>query len=130
MNKLGNFKDNFKGFDKEEVFTVDFFYNILSNYALNNDFQLFCDALMLEDKSDILCTLSIDITLAASFKTYGSLVWFLYKINLNIVALGVSMKKKTDKKWKNLTRREFVTNPVLTVKLKKGYEVLLLMKKG
>jgi len=121
-----------------EIFTDSFFFAILSKYSLNENMKLFFDGLMNEnclDYENILCTLHLNDKLATKFKNYGNLFLFFFNLGHSIIPLGMASKSAKEKKKttlisENENKEEFITNPEMTLKLKKGNEVLLLMKKG
>ena len=121
----------------QEIFTSNFFYSLLSKYCLNDNIKLFLDGLINDNlgSNNIFCIFKLNENLASKFSTYGNFVWFLFKRNLSIIPLGISLKsycfnRIKDKIYEKCKKGEFITNPELTLKLKKGNEILILMKKG
>ena len=116
--------------ETQKNFTDEFLFSILSKYALNENLKYLIDGLM-QDSEIIICTLNLNDKLATKFKNFGNLLLFFFNLNHSILPLGLSHQnfKEKKKKNENETIEEFIANPELTLRLKKGFKILLFMKK-
>ena len=85
----------------------------------------------MQESEIIICTLNLNDKLATKFKNFGNLLLFFFNLNHSILPLGLSHQnfKEKKKKNENETIEEFIANPELTLRLKKGFKILLFMKK-
>lgn len=109
-------------------FTEEILLSILSKYALNENLKFLIDGFMRESDL-IICTLNVNDKLATKFKNFGNLLLFFFNLSHSIIPLGLSHQDGKQKKNEQESTEEFIANPELTLRLKKGLKILLFMKK-